>query len=345
MKNWSKILIAMTLVLAMVLSLAACGSKSDAQQTSEPTPTPAPEVTLDTETPVNIMVLNGTTGFGMAKLIADTAAGEAALNYNISVETDASNVTAALINGTTDIAALPTNAASVVYNKTEGAVQLLALNTRGVLYLVTDGSVTVESFEDLKGQTVYVPAQNPTFIFQYLCEQNGLTVGEDVTIDNAYAQPADLRTAVAAGEVSVAVLPEPMLTMARSGNENLVTAMDLTAEWDKVAPEGSLVQGCVVVRAEFAAEHPNEVAKFLEEYGASIEFLSGDAETVGAVIEESGVFAKGAVAAKALPNCNVCFITGEEMKAAMADFLQIMYETAPASIGGEIPGDDFYYIG
>lgn len=345
MKNWSKILIAMTLVLAMVLSLAACGSKSDAQQTSEPTPTPAPEVTLDTETPVNIMVLNGTTGFGMAKLISDAAAGEAALNYNISVETDASNVTAALINGTTDIAALPTNAASVVYNKTEGAVQLLALNTRGVLYLVTDGSVTVESFEDLKGQTVYVPAQNPTFIFQYLCEQNGLTVGEDVTIDNAYAQPADLRTAVAAGEVSVAVLPEPMLTMARSGNENLVTAMDLTAEWDKVAPEGSLVQGCVVVRAKFAAEHPNEVAKFLEEYGASIEFLSGDAETVGAVIEESGVFAKGAVAAKALPNCNVCFITGEEMKAAMADFLQIMYETAPASIGGEIPGDDFYYIG
>ena len=345
MKNWSKILIAMTLVLAMVLSLAACGSKSDAQQTSEPTPTPAPEVTLDTETPVNIMVLNGTTGFGMAKLISDAAAGEAALNYNISVETDASNVTAALINGTADIAALPTNAASVVYNKTEGAVQLLALNTRGVLYLVTDGSVTVESFEDLKGQTVYVPAQNPTFIFQYLCEQNGLTVGEDVIIDNAYAQPADLRTAVAAGEVSVAVLPEPMLTMARSGNENLVTAMDLTAEWDKVAPEGSLVQGCVVVRAEFAAEHPNEVAKFLEEYGASIEFLSGDAETVGAVIEESGVFAKGAVAAKALPNCNVCFITGEEMKAAMADFLQIMYETAPASIGGEIPGDDFYYIG
>ena len=214
-----------------------------------------------------------------------------------------------------------------------------------MLYLVTDGSVTVESFEDLKGQTVYAPAQNPTFIFQYLCEQNGLTVGEDVIIDNAYAQPADLRAAVAAGEVSVAVLPEPMLTMARSGNENLVTAMDLTAEWDKVAPEGSLVQGCVVVRAEFAAEHPNEVAKFLEEYGASIEFLSGDAETVGAVIEESGVFAKGAVAAKALPNCNVCFITGEEMKAAMADFLQIMYETAPASIGGEIPGDDFYYIG
>ena len=181
-----------------------------------------------------------------------------------------------------------------------------------------------------------------------VAERCGTVVCLDCSLDELCARIArapGTRPPVAAGEVSVAVLPEPMLTMARSGNENLVTAMDLTAEWDKVAPEGSLVQGCVVVRAEFAAEHPNEVAKFLEEYGSSIEFLSGDTETVGAVIEESGVFAKGAVAAKALPNCNVCFITGEEMKAAMADFLQIMYETAPASIGGEIPGDDFYYIG
>ena len=346
MKNWSKQFIALMMILVMMLSLAACGNKSaETQQPAEPTPAPTPDVVLDTETPVNIMVLNGTTGFGMAKLIADTSAGEAVLNYQISVESDPSNVTAALINGTTDIAALPTNAASVVYNKSQGAVQLLALNTKGVLYLLTDGNQTVTSFEDLKGQTVYVPAQNPTFIFQYLCEQNGLTVGEDVVIDNTYAQAADLRTALAAGEVSLAVLPEPMVTMAKSANENLVVAMHLTEEWDRVAPEGSLVQGCVVVRTEFASEHPNEIAKFLEEYGASIEFLGGSAEDVSAVIETSGVFAKGAVAVKAIPNCNVCFITGEEMKTAMADFLQIMYETAPASIGGDVPGDDFYYIG
>lgn len=333
MKNWSKLIVATLLLFAMLFSMAACSGNDTAD-----------EPALDTETPINIMVLNGTTGFGMAKLISDDAAGTASLNYNFSVESDASNVTAALINGSTDIAALPTNAASVVYNKTQGEVQLLALNTLGVLYVVTDDTESINSFADLKGKTVYAPAQNPSFIFSYLCQANGLSVGEDVIIDNTYAQPADLRTAVAAGEVSIAVLPEPMLTIAKSSNDKLVTALDLTAEWDKVSEPGSLVQGCVVVRKDFAEAHPNEVAAFLADYEASIAYLSEDGADVAGVIEGSGVFAKGAVAAKALPNCNLCFITGDNMKSVMEHFLEIMYKTQPASIGGAIPADDFYYV-
>lgn len=336
MKNWSK-LIALALAVIMVLAMTACGSSADTNQTDE--------AVLDTETPVNIMVLNGTTGFGMAKLITDAKNGSAELNYNISVESDASNVTAALINGSVDIAALPTNAASVVYNKTQGAVQALALNTLGVLYLVTNGSEQIDSISDLQGKTVYAPAQNPSFILSYLCESNGLTVGEDVMIDNTYAQPADLRTAVAAGEVSVAVLPEPMLTIAKASNDKLVTALDLTEEWDKVSEPGSLVQGCVVVRKAFAEANPEIVATFLEDYEASIAYLTQDGADVAAVIEGSGVFAKGAVAAKALPNCNLCFIIGDNMQTVLGYFLEIMYKTQPASIGGAVPGDDFYYIG
>ena len=331
MKNWSKFIVTPLLLLAMLFSLTACSSANDKVPT------------LDAETPINIMVLNGTTGFGMAKLISDTNAGTAALNYNFSIESDASNITAALINGNADIAALPTNAASVLYNKTQREVQLLALNTLGVLYVVTDDSESITSFTDLKGKTVYVPAQNPTFIFSYLCEQNSLKVGEDIIIDNSYAQPADLRTAVAAGEVSIAVLPEPMLTIAKSSNSSLITALDLTEEWDKVSEPGSLVQGCVVVRKEFAESHPNEVATFLADYEASITYLSEDGADVAGTIESSGVFAKGAVAAKALPNCNICFIAGEDMKAPMSAFLNIMFETQPASIGGSVPNDDFYY--
>ena len=243
MKNWSKFL-ALALAFIMVFTMTACNNSAETNEIEE--------VVLDTESPINVMVLNGTTGFGMAKLITDAANNSTALNYNFSVEADASNVTAALINGSVDIAALPTNAASVVYNKTQGAVQVLALNTLGVLYLVTDGSVSVDSIDDLRGLTVYAPAQNPSFILSYLLESNGLTVGEDVVIDNTYAQPADLRTAVAAGEVSIAVLPEPMLTIAKASNDKLVTALDLTEEWDKVSEPGSLVQGCVVVRKEFA---------------------------------------------------------------------------------------------
>ena len=334
MKNWSKF-VALVLSLVILLTVSAC-SKSNANNTTE-------QNIIDTETPVNIMVLNGTTGFGMAKLITDTNTDTATLNYNISVEADASNVTAALINGSVDIAALPTNAAAVVYNKTQGDIQVLALNTLGVLYLVSDGTESIENISDLKGRTVYAPAQNPSFIFSYICEANGLTVGQDVMIDNTYAQPADLRTAVAAGEVSIAVLPEPMLTIAKSSNDKLVTALDLTEEWDKVSEPGSLVQGCVVVRKSFAEENPEIIAHFMKDYETSIQYLFDESADIAGVIESSGVFAKGAVAAKALPNCNLCFITGENMQMVLSHFLEIMYKTQPASIGGAVPGDDFYY--
>ena len=345
-----KKLIAFVLAMMMVLSMTAC-AKEEAQPTAAATEAAAVETTeavaAETEAPaateaaapVNIMVLNGTTGFGMAHLMDAAAKGESAQAYNFTVETDASNIVAALANGSVDIAALPTNAAAAVYNKTQGKVQVLALNTLGVLYLVTDGSVTVESMADLEGQTVYAPAQNPSFIFQHIVDANGV---QNVTIDNTYAQPADLNTAVASGEVAIAVLPEPMVTVAKSKNPDLVVALDLTAEWDKVSQPGSLVQGCVVVRADFAAQNAAAVNTFLDEYCVSIEKLTTDVEGTAAKIEATGIFTKAAVAAKAIPNCNVCFITGPEMQEALSQFLTIMHGVAPASVGGSIPGDDFY---
>ena len=350
-----KKLFALVLTLCMLLSMAACAAPETAPVTQATEPQTTTETVTETTTeataeatqptapaaPVNVMVLNGTTGFGMANLMDAASRGEAAQEYDFSVETDASNIVAALVNGSADIAALPTNAAATVYNKTQGGVQVLALNTLGVLYVVTDGSVTVESVADLSGQTVYAPAQNPTFIFQNIVTANGLT---DVTIDNTYAQPADLNAAVASGQVSIAVLPEPMVTVARAQNPDLVVALDLTAEWDKVCAPGSLVQGCVVVRTAFAQERPEAVAAFLEEYGLSIEAMTADIQGTAAKIEACGIFAKGAVAAKAIPNCNVCFIKGQEMKAALSEFLNIMFAVAPASVGGAVPGDDFYCI-
>ena len=316
-------LTAVLLAVIMVFALAACGQKNA-------------DTAIDKDLTVNVVALNGTTGFGMAKLMSDSKAGTTALSYNFTVETDPSNATAALVNGTADIAALPTNAAAALYNKTGGAVQVLALNTRGVLYVVTDGTESITSFADLRGKNVCVPVQNPTFIFQYLCEKNGLTVGTDITIDNTYAQPAELNTALASGEVHIAVLPEPMVTIARAAN--------LTAEWDKVSEAGSLVQGCVVVRKAFADEHPNEVKAFLTEYQASIEYLTAEPDQAGQMIEDAGIFAKAAVAAKAIPNCNVCFVSGADMQAALTEFLTALSTVAPQSIGGEVPGDDFYCI-
>lgn len=344
-------ILAMLLTLSLALSLIACGAAETPVPTTENTQASTPSEgtandtdavdTTELEDPIQVMVLNGTTGFGMANLMDEAANGTSAQAYEFSVETDASNIVAALANGSADIAALPTNAAAAVYNKTQGQVQVLALNTRGVLYVVTDGSVTVESMADLAGKTVYAPAQNPTFIFQQLCQANGLT---DVTVDNTYAQPADLNTAVASGQVSIAVLPEPMVTVAKTSNPDLVVALDLTKEWDAVNPEGSLIQGCVVVRKEFAQQYPGAVATFLTEYEASITAMQEDVEGTSQKIQAHGIFAKAPVAAKAIPNCNTCFIAGAEMKTALSEFLKIMHQVAPASVGGTVPGEDFYFI-
>ena len=301
-------------------------------------------------TEINVYTLNGTTGFGMAKLMNDAKAGNTTEKYNFSVQSDASVVTTALLNGSADIAALPTNAAANIYNKSGGGVVVLAVNTLGCLYLLTNQSQTVTSFNDLRGKTIYVPAQNPTFIFTYLCKQNGLEVGKDITIDSTtYAQPAALKDAVAAGIADIAVLPEPMVTIAintakTANNGTTVTnAMDLTSEWNKVSASGSLVQGCVVVRRAFLEEHPEAVENFLKEYKASIEFLSKDIDSAAQMIVDNGIFTNAAVAKKALPNCNVCFLDGAEMKTAMNTYLGILSGIAPASIGGTLPADDFYY--
>ena len=333
---------ALVIALAMLFTLIACSSK-------EPQ-VPADSTTdeIDPNLQINVTVLSGTTGFGMAPLMQKKADGTATLNYNFKVEADASVVNAALINGTVDIAALPTNAASVLYNKTGGKVQLLTINTLGVLYLLDNGN-NITSFEDLKGKTVAAPAQNPTFIFQYLCEKNGLKVGKvgdtgvDVIIDNSFTSPAELQSNVAAGNVTLAVLPEPLVTIVKSSNADVKVAMDLTEEWNKVSPENSLVQGCIVVRKEFAEQHPAEVATFLKEYETSVNFLMTNVDEAAEMIVAQGIFAKAPIAAKAIPNCNICFMTGEEMKSAMTTFLNIMMGVQPSSIGGKLPADDFYY--
>jgi NitT/TauT family transport system substrate-binding protein len=185
-------------------------------------------------------------------------------------------------------------------------------------------------------------------IFTELCKKNNLTVGTDIFIDStSYAQPANLRDAVASGSVDVAVLPEPMVTIAissaKQNNVTITNALDLTAEWDKVHPENSLVQGCVVVRTEFLEQYPEAVKAFLEAYQASIEFLNANPAESGQMIEANGIFAKAAIAQKAIPKCNVRYMDGSDMKSAMNVYLSALYAINPNSIGGAMPADDFYY--
>lgn len=295
---------------------------------------------------IRVWTLNGTTGFGMAKLMNDNATNE---KYQFAVKSDASDVTAALIAGEVDIAALPTNAAANVYNKTNGGVKILAVNTLGCLYVLAKDGVTVNSLADLRGKTVYVPAQNPTFIFTDICKKNNLIPGTDITIDStSYAKPDALRDALATGAVDIAVLPEPMVTIAvnkaKTNQITLKVALDLTAEWNRVNPEGSLVQGCVVVRTEFLEKYPEAVKEFLTDYKKSVEYVNESPAEAAQLIASTGIFAQAAIAEKAIPKCNICYLDGADMKAKMEVYLSALMGINPASVGGALPDANFYYI-
>lgn len=297
---------------------------------------------------INISVLNGTTGFGIAKLMEDVSSGSSAFeNAKFSVESDPSNILSGLINGSIDIAALPTNAAANVYNKTGGKVKIAAVNTLGVLYVVVNSENVVlprtGGIEALRGKTVYCPAQNPAFIMKALCEKSGLKVGEDIIIDTAYSQPADLRAAIVSGKVDIAVLPEPMVTIATSANDKLCTAIDLTHEWNKVFTNDSLMQGCIVVRTDWLEQNAVAFEQFMKEYKASVEYVNTNVDDAAKLIVKHNIFTNESVAKKAIPNCNIKFVDGDEMAQGLNKFFEALYSVAPASIGNNIPANDIYY--
>ena len=336
----------LTLALLLCLPLAACKNAANkvVTTTAQSDPTEEKPAELDKELKIDIMVLSGTTGVGIAPMINDVKNGTAALNYNIEVASSADMINPGLIQGEVEIAALPTNVASVLYNKTGGKVMVAAVNTKGVLYLLENGE-TVKSFADLKGKTVYLPGQgsNPEYIFRYLAEKNGLVIGQDVMVDYTYGSPDELATAITSGLVSLAVLPEPKVTAIKSQNAAVRSALDFTAEWNKVG-DGELVQGCIVVQKSFAEEHPAELAQFLKDYETSINFVNNNIDEAATMIEAAGIIPKAPLAKKALPACNICFMVGEEMKTSLNSFFKVLFDMAPTSIGGALPDDGIYYL-
>lgn len=375
MKKTISLLLALCLMLAM---FAGCGTQTttpadpSTSDVTEPAGTPdaqpdeqpeEPETPAEPEAPVeepadepvvvtepvdfNIAVLKGSTGMGMAKLMADAQAGEAANNYQFTLTSDTADVMAKVISGEYDIAALPTNSAAMAYAKTQGEVQLLAINTLGVLYLLqktgVDGS-PIQSFEELRGKTIVSMGQgaNPEYVLSYLLSKNGLTIGEDVTVDWK-ATADEVLSAVVTGDYDFVMLPEPNVSVAMTKNSDYTIAFDLTVEWDAVA-DGSLVMGCLVVRKAFADEHADAVAKFLEEYAASINFITTD-ETAASVIAAQEIVPAEPIAQKALPNCHIVCITGADMQAVIEPYYQVLFDANPQAVGGSVPDTAFYYLG
>lgn len=285
-------------------------------------------------TELRVAVLSGTTGWGAAPLISSVNAGESKLNAKIDIYSDASLVSPLMINGDADIAAVPTNLAAVLYNKTSGGIRVLAVNTLGVLYLIEDGE-SVNSLADLAGKTVCLPGQgsNPEYILRALVEGAGV---ENVNFDYTYSSPDELATALASGKASLGVLPEPKVTAVTSKKDTLRVALDFTEEWKKQT-SAPLVQGCIIVRTAFLEEHPTVVDRFLKEYKESVELVNSDPDSAAEMIAEAGLAGTAAAAKAALPRCNITYLTGDEMTTALNGFWDALYKLDPKSVGGALP--------
>ena len=347
-----KKLFSLVLALSLALGLAACGPK-EAPETETTPPagetTPAPESPApETETPaaekatVRLGLLNGPTGMGAAKLLADNDAGETANHYEVTLGSDpSSEIVPKLNNGELDMAALPTNVAANLYNKT-GKVQLLALNTLGVLHILENGD-TVNSLADLSGKTLYAINQgtNTEYVLDYLLTQNGLDPETDVDIQ--WKASEEVTSLMAAGEIDLCMLPVPAATTVLAQNPDVRDAVDLSDAWTESGAAGTFTMGCVVVRTEFAQEHPEAVSAFLTEYEASISFIKDDPEAGAALIEQYGIVPKAAIAQAAIPQANMIFVAGADMK-SISSYYEVLFAADPESIGGSIPDDAFYYI-
>ena len=351
-----KILAAVT-AAALALSLAACGG-SASSVSGEPAPSAvsssAEETAAPSESePLCVAGLKGPTTMGLVNLLGlstDSKADENGLKpgrdgsvlYNMYGAAD--ELVPLLVKGDLDAACVPANLAATLYNKTQGAVQVACINTLGVLYVVEKGD-TVQSMADLKGKTLVTTGKGttPEYVLRYLLSQNGIDPDKDITIEYT-SEATEALAKVQAGEVSIAMLPQPFVTAAMAQTEGLRVALDMNAEWQTVAGT-PLVTGVLLVRKDAVEADPARFADFMEKYKQSTEQTAADPEGTAALCEAFGVVAKAALAQKALPQCNIVFETGDAMKSDLTTYYQILFDADPTSVGGALPGDDFYYAG
>ena len=356
-----KKLASLLLSAAMLLGLAACGgtsssvtasseaaseaaSSSAASSEAASSEAAAEENTLSTTDPVRIAGLKGPTTMGLVNLLPMQEEGSANLRYDLQLYGAADEIVPLLTKGELDMAAIPANLAATLYQKTEGAIQVMAVNTLGVLYVVEKGD-TVQSVADLKGRTILSTGKGttPEYVLRYILTQNGIDPDNDVTIE-FYSEATEVTAQMAVAQDAIAVLPQPYVTSASMQDDTLRVALDLTEEWDKVC-DTQLITGVTVVRTEYAQEHPDVVEAFLKDYTASVDAANNDLDGTAALCEEQGVVAKAAIAKAALPNCNIVCVTGDEMQADVAGYLQVLYDADPAAVGGAMPDDAFYWMG
>lgn len=342
----------------MLLTLSACGDKTpdapDVQGGNNPA-NPAEDNNSEDNndnqnesnaefTPVDIAIasLKGPTTMGMVGLMNKSENSETQGKYNVSIYGTADEIVPLIVGGKVDIANVPCNLASVLYKKTEGKISVVGINTLGVLYVVETGD-TIKSIDDLKGKTIYSTGKGttPEYVLNHILKSADIDPEKDVTVEFK-SEATEVAAMLENAENAVAVLPQPYVTVAMTKNDKIRIALDLTKEWENIDGT-SLVTGVTIVQNEFLNANKEAVTKFLEEYAESVKFVNENNDKAAALVGKYDIVAEP-VAKKALPYCNIVLQTGEDMKTNIQNYLNVLFESDPKSVGGELPNEAFYFV-
>ena len=336
---------------ATTAAAAEASTETFAEETAE-----APETESETETEstgtsaaagytLRIGSLKGPTSMGLVELMDQAAKGEAKGSYEFTMVTAADELLGKIVSGDLDVALVPSNMASIIFNKTNHGVNVLNINTLGVLYVVSSDD-SIKSIADLKGKTVYLTGKGttPDYALQYLLKANGMTT-DDVTLEYK-SEPTEVAALLKEKPDAIGLLPQPFVTVAMAQNDTLKMVLDLTKEWDAVSGEdgGSLVTGVTICRGELFEEHADAIQTFMEEQKASAAFANENVAETAKLVAAAGIIEKAPVAEKAIPYCSITYIDGTDMKNRLYGYLSALYEMDPATVGGELPTKDFFYI-
>lgn len=336
----------MAALMAAALSVGLMGCTAANQTQATPQVTTSQEVVQGEE--VRLAVISGPTGIGAAKLLTDSDRGETVNHYTYTIASDNNEVVSGLTSqeGEFDIAMVASNMAANLYNKTDGDVRILALGTQGVLHILEgSGGTAIQSMADLKGKTIYATGQgaNPEYILRHLLTENGLDPDKDVEI--VFADPTEISAKLLSGEIDTAMLPVPAATAAIAKSQGSVRdAIDLTQAWNDLDNGSQLIMSAVVARADFIEEHPQAVQTFLREYEGSVTYVRDNPELAGELVAQLGIAPSAAIAQKAIPQCNLVFLSGADMKPAISGYFEVLYSIDPTAVGGALPDDGIYYV-
>ena len=324
-------ILSLILIFAMLVSLSACQGNNN-------TPGKGNE-----KSTVRIASMKGPTSIGLVKLYDDASNEKTSNDYDYKICGTADEIATGLIKGELDAACVPANLASVLYNKTEGRIKIAAVNTLGVLYILSKG-ISVSSATDLKGQTIYTTGQGttPEYTLRHILSENNIDPDKDVTIEYM-SEAAEVLQKASAMDSAVVMLPEPFVEVAKSKDPAFETVIDLTKEWEKIHDDSSIVTGVLVVSEDFVSSNENALRTFLDEYRASSKNATANIEETASLLEKYDII-KAAIATKAIPYCNICFITGDEMISKVTGYFKVLFDASPDSLGKKLPDNNIFYI-